>query len=432
MATRLPVSETQCEARPRTPFFMCLTARPAWARLPAPSENATRMVVDSILQMALNTLVRVHRRALLAAFESQGWDPAVLFSIPGSDRPALLEHVFSVAHSQTARCRRLSRFERGSSVRRHEAKACNAQLKECSSCLFNTSMLPYRWLPGLPVRSVPSDHYRIAARIEVMHVFDTEPGAFWMYGAPGSGVWWDPGRRFVARNLVSALLSFHPMERIIAHLVRPRNTRLRAARNYAQWRAAFGNTSWEVVLQNAARGDPTYSIFASASDLLGGLLHPAPTSIDSLILTDQTHYWPRWGEERFIWAPKVVQSPCTTSAGVLDRFTRGRIHAIPEIVDFRIQTAAATGGWSRRKRVALAAQGHVYKFLASDSSGQRGCGDAGDQQQLRALCTSCSMAVKRLCRCALEASDKGGAIVSRHFNTAAARHCCIASELRDG
>ena len=68
------------------------------------------------------------------------------------------------------------------------------------------------------MRTLPSDHYRSSPRIEVMPLADNEPDPLWLCAAPGSGVWWDPGRRLVAPNLISAILKYRPMEVVVEHL----------------------------------------------------------------------------------------------------------------------------------------------------------------------------------------------------------------------
>jgi hypothetical protein len=80
-------------------------------------------------------------------------------------------------------------------------------------------------------------------------IADYWPGPVWLYHAPGSGVWWDPGRRVVARNLIDGILRFHNLSVVVAHIERVGNgdRRLNRYRAYVQWRAAFGGTwgpSW--------------------------------------------------------------------------------------------------------------------------------------------------------------------------------------------
>ena len=45
-----------------------------------------------------------------------------------------------------------------------------------------------------------------------------DPGPLWLYAAPGSGVWLEPGRRMVAPNLVSAILRVRSMGEVLAHI----------------------------------------------------------------------------------------------------------------------------------------------------------------------------------------------------------------------
>ena len=83
---------------------------------------------------------------------------------------------------------------------------------------FDNAQLPYRWVPGLEVHRLPAEHYRTAPRLEVAHTFDWTPGPLWLYGAPGSGVWWDPGRRVLARNMAEAAVRWHGVAKVAAAL----------------------------------------------------------------------------------------------------------------------------------------------------------------------------------------------------------------------
>ena len=100
----------------------------------------------------------------------------------------------------------------------------------------------------------------------------------------------------MARNLIEALLKFHPMQTILDHLkwVEKGDRRVARFRAYVQWRTAFGSTPWETVVAGAAAGNASFAAFASAGELLGQILtlNP-PAGVDSLILYEQMHFWPR-------------------------------------------------------------------------------------------------------------------------------------------
>ena len=116
------------------------------------------------------------------------------------------------------------------------------------------------------------------------------------------------GRRRLARNLIDAVLSFHPIEAVVRHLEGLVGRRSGASAQHQHhdaakvdslrkdvlaWRAAFGNASWEEVLRGAAAGEAGYVLFAMAGELFAGLLSPPPPGVDSLVLVDQLHVWPR-------------------------------------------------------------------------------------------------------------------------------------------
>ena len=191
---------------------------------------------------------------------------------------------------------------------------------------FNNQALPYRWLPGLPVRPMPTATLLNASRLEVMHLSDGWDGPLWLYAAPGSGVWWRPGRRLVARNLVAAVLALHPMDRVVRHLdslmvppVSARGEARGSARRVEElvrrgllekktslmmealkWRAAFGgvHVPWETILRAAADGRDGYVLLAMAGMLFADLLTPpfpshggrsgAGSGYDSIVLLEQS------------------------------------------------------------------------------------------------------------------------------------------------
>jgi hypothetical protein len=178
--------------------------------------------------------------------------------------------------------------------------AIASQTDACQAS-FDIRHLPYRWLPGLP--PPPTSHRELlplhealhAPRFEVMHIADYWPGPVWLYHARGSGVWWSPGRRVVARNLVDAILKFNPMARVVQHLetVGKGDNRLNRYRAWLQWRVAFGGHDgppWETILAGAAAGNASYEHFASAGELLGQLITAdgaIPSGVDTILLREQ-------------------------------------------------------------------------------------------------------------------------------------------------
>ena len=130
-------------------------------------------------------------------------------------------------------------------------------------------------MPGLEVRRLPEAHYRTAPRLEVSHTFDWTPGPLWLYAAPGSGVWWDPGRRVIARNMVDAAVRWHGVAKVAAAL------RAQAPTNpdYPHWHAAFTGLSWEAVVLGAAALTP------ALTPALNPALTPAQTPALTLTLT---------------------------------------------------------------------------------------------------------------------------------------------------
>lgn len=229
----------------------------------------------------------------------------------------------------------------------------------CAAPSFDIRKLPYRWLPGLPPPRAATralltlDEALRAPRLEVMHIADYWPGPVWLYHAPGSGVWWAPGKRVVARNLIDAILKFHSLDAVVAHInsVGNGDRRLNRYRSWLQWRVAFGGESgpsWAAVLAGAAQGNASFEHFASAGELLGQLLTAdgaVPTGIDSLILTEQTHFWPRgstWDVPDDGYAPSMV-APCAHERrpsggdGAAAQLLHVRTHRVPEMVDLRAQ-----------------------------------------------------------------------------------------------
>jgi hypothetical protein len=199
--------------------------------------------------------------------------------------------IMAIAHSKDERCGRLL-SPSSSAVK--QLTPPSPPVSEGLTCeptsAFDVRRLPYRWLPGLPYPRTTLKEAQTAGRrrFEVMHIADYWPGPIWLYHAPGSGVWWDPGPRvIVARNLVDAVLKFKTMKEIIAHLnwVERGDRRVERFRAWVNWRVAYGRTPWETVLEGAAAGNTTYTPFASAGALLGMLLtEDPPATVDSIIL----------------------------------------------------------------------------------------------------------------------------------------------------
>jgi len=311
---------------------------------------------------------------------------------------------------------------------------------------FDSALLPYRWLPGLPVRADAVQHAvaRLTGghtgRVEIMHTFDWVNGALWAYVAPGSGVWWEPGRTLVARNLADAVLRLLPLSTVVAHVERACVEELRLA----QWRLGFGNNaSWSTIVQAAAAGDARFEAFASEGDTLAQLLSPPPPGLDSIVLLHQLHYWPRWGHELH-YAPRLLR-PCqapppptageTGAAGETEAAAAaavpyyGRVHRVPEVIELRV--VSPRGRLMRHRDPATMPRvyndwvlSRLRPLLSSDEHGASPCVDHSGLNGT--LCTSCSRHVLRLCECATgaERARTGATTTSRHFDWRAARRCC--------
>ena len=92
----------------------------------------------------------------------------------------------------------------------------------------------------------------------------------------------------------------------------------------------------------AAAGNGSFAYISAAGEMLSALLtKEPPEGIDSVILLQQPHYWPRgagWGDGISSddgFAPTMV-APCAHERAAV----RDRIHFTTEIVDFR-----ARCGW---------------------------------------------------------------------------------------
>jgi hypothetical protein len=268
-----------------------------------------------------------------------------------------------------------------------------------------------------------------------------------MYHTPGSGVWWDPGpRRVVARNLVDALLKFKTLKEIVDHLkwVELGDRRVARFRAWVQWRVAFGSTPWETVLAGAAAGNETFAAFASAGELLGMLLTESPPEgVDSIVLYEQVHFWPRgpqWAIPDHEFAPTMV-SPCVRGAGrvthhrqdpLLRRMTGtgiGRVHFAPEMVEFRSTRSNKKGRHGTAWRAAKEVPKGMWDYFSADEAGTTACLRSASS----GVCTSCAGGVaQRLCECALFRRGLGqpkrfsalSLLTHPAFNARSAYECC--------
>ena len=307
------------------------------------SNAPRRCVWNSMLTLDYHSLQRQREKVMLSVLEQRLLHPERLKTAKWPhDRFHFALLAFVLVHAEDERCGRLRKLAADRGGNSPAARAAQPPAAEGSGtcgplAAYDSPRLPYRWLMGLPSGSPPlsTRDAQTARRFEIMHIADYWPGPVWLYHAPGSGVWWDPGpRRVVARNLVDALLRFHPMQTLLDHLawVSRGDRRVERFRAYVQWRVAYGETPWETVLAGAAAGNATYAPFASAGALLGQLLtlNP-PANVDSILLTEQSHFWPRgpgWplGDEGY--APFMV-APC--GAGVMEGAgLPGRTHVVPD------------------------------------------------------------------------------------------------------
>mmetsp|Transcript_57288 Transcript_57288/g.94711 ORF Transcript_57288/g.94711 Transcript_57288/m.94711 type:complete len:379 (+) Transcript_57288:90-1226(+) len=277
--------------------------------------------------------------------------------------------------------------------------------------LYNHSKLPYRWLPGLEVHPLrvgthlcPQPGVPIKRdRLEVMRVSDWWNGPLWMYAAPGSGNWWDPGRSVCVANLLSALLLLMPLQQVVAHLESP-STRAHPA--YSQWWTAYSYLgSWDRVVLEGADGNGSSSLFAMAGILLADLLKQHP-KIDSIILYKQMHFWPRWDVKEDGFAPSLIH-PCSTAEA---REQRRRVHYAAEIIDFRVMKK---GSQNANKEM-------LQRFITADKAGTRPCSIALSSRQ----CLSCSNPLHAMCKCATLPPRPFGQIASPMFDMRGAWRCC--------
>ena len=338
--------------------------------------------------------------------------------------------------------------------------ACNAReannargMPTCGALrAFDRSRLPFQWLPGLPVAPAqPLSFYENAMRIEIMHTHDRMPGPLWLYGAAGSGTWWQPGRRLVVRNAIDAILRYNSLEKFVFKMEEKVNSKgFRTVREHAlRWRSAFRNTSWETIITRAAAGEQCYSLFAMAIRLFSGhsaksgWLAPMPggwaagsletwrnyvqrnMSLDSIIFAEQVHLYPRPNDRNTKQFPNIEQ--------IVDSCFKGeplpQLHYIPEMVDFR------WGGPSATNLMRSDA-------VSADAEGKRRC--AIHNATIAASCTSCSAEAAVLCGCSFTWPAKQDNYVppavdtaikltrttsmllsAHHYTTKALQKCCV-------
>ena len=267
---------------------------------------------------------------------------------------------------------------------------------------FEPNSLPFMWLPGLPVPLEPkaADYYNTSARIEILHMAEPQSAGhqgLWLYAAPGSGVWWEPGRRLVKKNSIDAVLHFSSLERVVrryeeieTNIVSP------AAAHVKRWKVALGNHSWNYTVQMAANGTECFGLLAMVTQFLvhfkplssglSGTEHSWATTmrndllkegIDSIILTEQSHYWPRHEAARFQFH-NIVELVAQCKAGE----RHPHLRKVPEIIDFRY--------------VGPGAERLLRYSAAASADGSQPCAIAATTNR---SCTSCTHAGRILCEC---------------------------------
>ena len=308
-----------------------------------------------------------------------------------------------------------------------------AGLPSCSGS-FNNRALPFRWLPGLRLSLLPTHHYTRGGRFEVMHMFDWSDGPVWFYAAPGSGVWWDPGRVVFARNLVAAVLKFRPLQDVVSHLSSVCSSRPALL----QWKLAFGNVSWEEILSEAATGTNAFSLVAQA-DVFAPLLTPPP-DVDSVVLLQQMHVFPRWGND-YYYGVRLVNPHCGNQTSASDVPEWRALHYLPEIVDFRVRldrrnliAKMQRGGRNHGEEVKRKEYSNMVlepmRSLGVISSSILGAPCVDWSRGRGTLCTSCSRNVHILCECATSprfgATSDGRELTTLGFDAQQAQACCQA------
>ena len=400
-----------------------------------------------------------------------GWRRARPRGVWPSDKMRLILALLTAVHGTSERCaldldpgRLIPTPLPTTLLRARPADNTQNDAPPCDAARFDVRRLPYRWLPGLaPHRSGVRDLLTVekatsALRLEVMHIADYWPGPVWLYHAPGSGVWWSPGRRVVARNLVDVILKFNPMDKVVAHLdaVGNGDRRLNRYRAWLQWRVAFGGhdgPSWAAILAGARAGNASFEHFASAGELLGSLITAGdgyiPKDVDSIILREQTHFWPRgstWDVPDDGYAPSMVR-PCAHEArhSATGEMLHVRTHRVPEIVDLRAQRGNKRtkfgAAWRAEREIPHAFFRHVAAEPEREGHGVCMRARAGS------LCTSCDAdgvgSISRMCMCATmpppllrplrRRARKGNplSMLTRpDFEPERARECCLANQTR--
>ena len=443
-------------------------------------------------RMDVNSLMRQHVASMKLLFSPL---PAAIASVrkPAVNKLLFIQRLIEEANAPHRRCGGrgvapppaavavgTSPMEHSRRQRRLRLAAGCPLSASAAADAFDVAALPYRWLPGLPVVVHSADYYG-AGRFEVMHMSDHYPGPIWLYAAPGSGVWLEPGRRLVAPNLVAAILRVRSMREVLAHIrsIEVGDRRLSLYRAYVQWRAAFADHSWEEIVRRAAADEHPFSLFAMAGKFIAPLLTDAPPKgVDTVVLSHQTHLWPRgatWPTADDAYAPAAVQ-PCAAADGVSRQRERlgisgdggggggdgggggggggssggggrgkgagvgdggARLHVVPEIIDFRAARAA------KRKRAGVPYYADAelpeafWRNVYASATGERRCNHNAPSA---GVCTSCSAAIAALCECALAVqagarrggrwyrlvgSVPSGPLLKRSFNAEAARSCCV-------
>lgn len=354
-------------------------------------------------------------------------------------KEALVQHILN--HRQALNCGMATATDIASAKAVSSPDVVSGIATRCSHT-FNSSSLPFRWLPGLRFRTLPERYYTEAHRFEVMHMFDWAEGPVWLYAAPGSGVWWSPGRTVFARNLVAAVLKFRPLQEVARHVARS----CAARPALLQWKLAFGNTSWDTILSEAATGRNVFSLVAQA-DVFVELLTPPP-NVDSVVLLEQMHVFPRWGDD-YYYGTRLVHPMCANHSSPWQQREWSNLHYVPEVVDFRVRLdrqqllrrmrkrqadwVRAAGGQIKKDQVIrqeynrMVLQRMRKQGIVSSSVSGAPCPDWSRGRGT--LCTSCSKTVHVLCECATSprfgATADGREVITDRFDARQARACCL-------
>ena len=278
---------------------------------------------------------------------------------------------------------------------------------------FDGRNLPYMWIPGLPVpfEPAPADYYRNSPRIEIAHqqlmvshaIRPGEPGeaGMWLYAANGSGTWWDPGRRLVKHNMIDAVIHFNSLDAVIQRYTDTEARINSPARGHVRrWRLALGNLSWSDTLQLAANGTGCFGHLAMATMLVKNMMPMISGfggmdlgekranelkrksliqkhGVDSLIMYQQTHLWPRPHDSfrrQFSEAGDLI-TQCIAGQ------RHPRLFKIPEIIDFR--------------HIRSSSESLLRSHATASADGTQPC----DITPSSPICTSCSRPGHVLCAC---------------------------------